>query len=214
MQYFFQIIQAFLLALCVSADVFVISLEYSAKKINISLKANLVFNLVCCGLMVIFMLIAEVFSEVISERKAKFIGFAVLMLIGIWKILEDLLKRGLSKLSKTTDKLEFSFFNYSFLIKISPSREKSDVKSSSSISSLEAAILSMALSVDAVTAGFGGVISGDIQPFIFIICTFIIGCLSLILGKAIGQKLSSTSLPMSLITGIVITALAVFKLFH
>lgn len=213
MQYFFQFLQAFLLSLCVSADVFIVSLEYSAKKINISLKSIVVFNLVCCALMAVFMLIAVACSDFISENIAKYIGFTILLIIGIWKILEDLLKGLLNKISKTIDKLEFSFFSFSFILKIYSSPEKADVDASSSISSIEAAILSIALSVDAVTAGFSEVISGDIHPLLFIICTFITGCLSWIFGKAIGQKLASHSLHMSLFTGIVITAFAFSKLF-
>jgi putative sporulation protein YtaF len=214
MEYFFLILQALTVALCVSADVFIVSLEYAAKKINVSLKAIFVFNLVCSALMIVFMLIGAAFSEFISEKTANYIGFSVLLLVGIWKILEDLIKRVLSRISKSTNIPEFSLLGFSVILSVYSSPQKADFDRSESISITEAAILSTALSIDAVTAGFGGVISGDIHPYIFLICTFVIGFLSWIIGKLIGKKLCETSLPISLLAGVIISALAFFKLWH
>lgn len=212
MEYFFCFLQAFILAVCISADVFVVSVQYSAQKINISTKGILLFNLICCGLMSGIMLFAHMYSDIISDKQAAFISSIILFIMGIWKIFEEIMKIILKKLSESS--LLFSFLGFSFILKIDKSPLAKNENSNKSISPKEAAALSLALSFDAMATGFGSVLSKDTNLVLLVLLTFIIGCLACFWGKALGKNISSLPLPVSMLSGIVFIALAFLNYFH
>lgn len=207
------ILEALLLTSALSLDALVASFSYGINKIKIPIRSAMIINLICTGLLTASLFLGMALSTVISPVTAKIISCTVLIIIGLMKLFDSLIKKRI-KSNKPIDRdIKFKFLSLTFIVKVFAEPEKADFDESKTLSIKEAVPLAIALSIDSLAAGFGaGIVSANVW---FIIGFSLITDLFAIYGgSAIGRKIAKvSSVNLSWLSGVILIALAVSKIF-
>ncbi len=160
-----------LLALAVSLDGFGVGVMYGIRKIRIPAVSILIIAI--CSALVIWcsMQVGIVLLFVLSPAAAKLIGAIILIAIGVWAIWQMASQRsdegtgpqvvdGDPKHESVKTVLHVEIRQLGIVIDILRTPMKADIDRSGTISAAEAALLGLALSLDALGAGFGAALLG------------------------------------------------------
>ncbi|MDD2402035.1 MAG: sporulation membrane protein YtaF [Clostridia bacterium] len=198
----------FLFALAISIDGFGVGLSYGMRKIKI---AVIPFFIICMSSAVavtIAMVFGKVMASFFSERFATFLGGSIMIVIGIWIILQNYILN-LATQSKNIAKIA----NKVTVINILKEPVQADLNNSGEIDIKEAILLGVALAMDAFGAGFGVAMSGYsliLTPIVVAITKFIMLNLGLIIGG--GFSVYKFKKGVSLLPGGIIIFLGLTKL--
>lgn len=218
-------ISVFILAITLSLDAFSVGMVYAIKGVRIPFLSKL--NI--CFFSIIYSMLALMLGKnlniILHPTIAKYIGVVLLLFMGAWIIVQSLKdKHDLTKSDVFPDtnwgskeKTLFKFAVKSLGITIQVTRDPLlfDLDHSGTISAVEALMLGLALSVDAIGVSFGSALVGLYSLYIPII----IGLFQLsfiYLGNFFGKKLA-TFCPfnekiLSLLPGILLICLALAKI--
>ncbi|OEF95598.1 sporulation membrane protein YtaF [Desulfuribacillus alkaliarsenatis] len=217
-------ISIFVLAFAVSLDSFGVGLTYGLRNIRISIFPLLLISLLS-GLMIL--LATQVGSGllyVIPESLAEALGGIILIAIGIWAIYNLLTQKDKKNSESKPEKrkhtgsdniITIEVKRLGILIQILKTPSKADIDKSGEISIAEAAVLGLALSLDAFGAGIGAALVGfpPLQTAVLIaICSF----LCLYFGVLLGRTFSSIKLfqKISYLPGTMLIILGLTKIFY
>lgn len=204
--------QAFVLALTLSADGFIVSVSYGCQKIKIPFSSAMVINVVCSAILGVSLLLGSVVRPYLSPNASTMISFTILFVMGFIRLLDDITKSIIRKNSNLSKKIHFSMFNLKFILSVYADPEKVDVDRSQSISHLEACSLAIALSFDGIAVGFGAAL-GEVNGFALIFASLLTNAAALMLGAAIGNRVSEKSQNnISWISGLTLMILAILKI--
>jgi putative sporulation protein YtaF len=205
--------QALLLVFAVSADAFISSFAYGAKKIKIPFASVMVISGVSAAFLAISLFAGEFFRAFLSESTASFLCFFILFFLGLAKLLDNAVKAFIKKHNKHINgQLRFKLLNFNFILNIYANPEDADSDRSNVLSPGEAVSLSIALSLDGLAAGIGTALGGANKPLI-IALALVVGVLAIALGSFIGNKAAASSKAgFSWLGGAVLIVLAVYKL--
>ena len=205
--------EAFALSSSLSLDALTVGFAYGSDKIKIPFLSVQIINIICCVILGISFLIGNIIKNYIPNWVTVFICFAVLMILGIAKILDSFTKTIIRKHKNLNKKIKFSLFNIKFILTLYADPEKADVDFSKILSPAEAAALAVSLSLDGLAVGFGAAM-GNVNIFAVLVFSLITNSLAIILGGVIGNKLAKNiSFDLSWLSGVILIALAASKLF-
>lgn len=156
------------LAIAVSLDAFSAGMMYGIRKIRIPLPSIFIVSL--CSAFVLFgsMAVGSLFSGLLPERAAKWIGAAILIAIGAWAIVQMRLSARREqeaedrpeRAAKEQTLLQWEIRQLGLIIRIWKKPSEADVDRSGVISAAEALLLGFALSLDSLGAGVGAALLG------------------------------------------------------
>lgn len=209
-----MIFSIIILSISLSLDALGVGVVYGLKKIKIPLSSKLIiclFSILYAGLALI---IGKSLSSILSPFLAKLIGISILGLMGVWIIIQALLKE---KSSNSTDKTLWQVVIKSLGITIQVIRNpiELDIDKSGAIDTPESLLLGLALSVDAIGAGIGSALTGFYSPVI----PFAIGFFQMIflyIGTHLGDKVTMLNKinkkVLALMPGILLIFLALVRI--
>lgn len=211
-----------ILATSLSLDSLVVGTVYGLRKVKIPLLSKLIicfFSILYSGAA---LLAGKSLSTILPPFVSKLIGVSILVLMGIWIILNTLLK------SEGRDETESDFINedktlikiaiksLGITIQVIKNPVKGDIDKSGSIDTAESLLLGLALSVDAIGAGVGSALAGFTSVFI----PFAVGLfqfLFLYAGSFVGEKFTLVGRidkkVLSLLPGLLLIFLAVLRIY-
>ena len=209
---FFSII---VLAISLSLDALGVGLVYGLKKIKIPLPSKLIiclFSIIYSGLALI---IGKSLSHILPPVLAKMLGITILGLMGIWIIIQALLKDA-SRGSADDTLWQVVIKSLGITIQVTRNPMEFDVDESGAIDTPESLLLGLALSVDAIGVGIGSVLTGFYSPLI----PFAIGFFQMIflyIGTCLGEKVTLldhiNKKILSLLPGILLICLAIIRIY-
>lgn len=220
------IVSLLILALAVSLDGFAVGIMYGLRKIRIPLKSIVIIS--CCSGIIIFasMQVGLVLMRFMSPDTAKIIGACILIFIGIWAIANMMLQRDRKEPEEATAAttpypvspvkrriVTIEIKTLGLVIEILKSPAAADVDRSGNISSSEAALLGIALSLDAFGAGIGAAMIG-LSPWTTPICIAVISGAFVAAGLRLGYLFSEATWlrNMSILPGLFLILIGIMKL--
>jgi putative sporulation protein YtaF len=187
-------------------DNFVIAVAYGVKKLKIDFLSNLIFAFISCVGTFAAMTLGKVLCYFVSSRATSIIGSLILLLVGLWSIIDSFSK-------KEKDKAEGSIeaFSYNYLLE---NPDEVDKDSSGSIDYKESVLLGFALAVNNIGIGFGAGVTG-LNILLTSILTFLVSFFAIILGYMLGQKCLSGFMGKwgGLISGLIIIFIGIYEFF-
>lgn len=191
-------------ALCI--DSFAASIAYGANGIKIPLRSAFVISGVGALFLGLSFYAAFSIREFVPPRLCMVISFCALLLIGIYNLVQSLLKSYLK--SRKQNNLKFSLAG--FMIQIYLDETSADIDNSKVLSVREALYLAVAVSIDSLITGFGTglVVTNQLQIVFF---TFLVNMAAIGLGFILGGKLKN-KFNLSWLGGALLILLAFMKI--
>ncbi|MEC9488163.1 MAG: sporulation membrane protein YtaF [Halanaerobium sp.] len=213
-----ELLYIFTLGIAISMDGFFVGLTYGLRKINIKLIPLVLISSISGLSIFITIICGNLLGSLLSPEYTEFIGGAILILVGIWIIAQNL-RHGFVPKDKTgKDELETNPVIFSLQvpwlgIAIQILREpiRADFDHSGTINNREALFLGIALALDAVGAGLGAGLSGT-HFLLTPIAVTMLNMLFLRIGSLMGNSLESiTSHGFSFLPGLLMVFLGLVK---
>ena len=137
------------------------------------------------------------------------ICFVILFLIGLAKLLDNITKTLIRHHSNLTKRIQFSLFNFGFILDIYANPETADADSSKSISLAESCSLAVALSLDGMAVGLGAALVNIHIP-ILLLSSFVLNGVAILSGVWLGEHLAGKMrFDLSWLSGAILIVLAV-----
>ncbi|MNC10949.1 manganese efflux pump MntP [compost metagenome] len=202
-----------LLAFALSLDGFGVGITYGLRKMKIPLLSILIISL-CSGIVIcVSMQVGVLLAKVVSPDAASMIGAVILVLMGCWSLIQMLMQKEqerspqapeagpvtLNEVSVSAAEdwpqksavFSLELRHLGVVIQILRTPSSADMDASGSISSMEAVILGIALSLDAFGAGLGAALLG-FSPVPTSLMIALFSGTFLLLGMKTGLKLSGS----------------------
>jgi putative sporulation protein YtaF len=197
------------IALC--TDAFAAALTYGISKIKIPVLSAVIISFIGTAFLCVSLFFAGLLSRFISSEACMAVSAMLLFFIGTVSIFQNTIKSYLKK-HKGKANVSFSLFSISFAVDIFIDEKTADADNSKILSSKEAIMLAVALSVDSVASGFSAGLLLENYLLTIILCFFIC-MLSVFLGGLIGRRISKAiSLNLGWLSGAVLITIAMIKL--
>lgn len=210
------VLNAALVALSLSVDSFVTGFAYGTKNIKIPMRSIQIVNIICSSVIGVSMIAGSLLEPFIPDRLGIVLSFTCLFIIGLIKLLDSVAKTIVRKHLDLNKELKFSIFSIKFLLKVFADPEAADLDASKTISSLEAVILALSLSIDGLAVGFGVALTGITLTDVLLLTLFslITNMTLIMLGHFIGRKASQkSSHNISWLGGVILICIAISKFF-
>lgn len=157
---------ALLFAVAISLDGLGAGIAYGIKKIRVPFLSLTVIGAVTLAMMGLAAATADWLGGFVAPRVAYSLGALLLILLGVWSMLQEWLKQCLPEEEAMTPgaqiKLDFGFLR--LVIQVFKRPVEADVDHSGELCYGEAFILGLALALDALVAGFAAALAGGISP--------------------------------------------------
>lgn len=205
-----HILSSLLFSISANIDNFAVGIAYGIKKIKINILSNFLIAIISALGTFLSMSLGKAIIHFISAKTANILGSAILILLGLWFILEFFIKSYFQK-KKKKNKLDNMIGEYKNIL---DNPELVDSDNSSCIDVKESILLAFALTINNLGVGIGASITG-LNIFLTTIFTFIFSLLFIILGYLIGTSYLSKLFGKyaSLISGAIIIFLGCYELF-
>lgn len=207
-----QIIAAAILALTLSLDALAVSFAYGCKRIKIPFSSVCIISIICTGTLGLAFAFGSAIHPFVPEWIAIGLSFSILLIIGIVKLLDSVIKSFIRKHSQFNKEVKISLFNLKLIMKLYADPEEADLDVSRSIDPREAVLLAVSVSLDGFAVGFGASMMGfnGVAIVLFSLLTNVIALLSGgILGNKTAQKIPFN---VSWISGVILIGLAIMQL--
>lgn len=209
-----EFIAAFLFALAVSADGFLVGIAYGAKKIRIPILPLCVIAISSAAAVTLSMVLGSGLATFISPRRATIIGSILLVFIGIYFWM-GAFREKIHNMDGSEEEpiATFSIKCLGIIVKILKEPSSADLDSSGEISLREAMFLGVALALDALGAGVGLAMTG-LNIFL---TALLVGVLKFILvntGIQLGSTLGGRRLKekASLLSGCIFIGIGIMQI--
>ena len=208
---FAETARAVAVAVILSTDIFACGLAYGAGKIKIPVKSAAVISIICGLSLGLTSFIGGIIRPYISARAIKYISFAVLLAIGLFKLFEEVLR---ALLARTTRKeLSLNLLGFRLILKVFQDETEADKNKDKILSSAEAVSLAAATSLDSLAVGFSAGL-GSAPVWLLPLAVTLVSFAAVLCGTAAGKKAAAKSrINLSWISGAVLVIIAVTKLF-
>lgn len=205
-------IETLLLVTALTLDAFVASIAYGTNKIKIPILSVVVISAMCSFILAISLALGSVLKMILPDKFETIISFIILMLLGIYYLLEGLIKTRLRKSEGSNKKIKFKMADIQLVLDIYLDETKADLDSSKTLTPKEASYLAIALSLDSLAVGFASSL-GKVNCILVVLFSLIASVITIRGGLAIGKKLAETSkVDLSWLSGVLLLVLAILKL--
>lgn len=200
----------FLLAAALCADTLFVCISYGASGIRIPVFSRIILSTIPAACFALSMAAGSLIAAYIPPQPFRLLGFCVLLLLGLQSLLGQKIRAALRR--RLDRGVTFRLKNLSIALSICADSRSADLDRSCTLSSHEALLLSLSVSLDSLVSGLsvgGGwlhilLLSGFTLLFSLLVCWA---------GIALGEKLGAGKHDLSCIGGILLIAVAVTKLF-
>lgn len=205
-------LEAIFIVTALSTDAFVASFAYGSNKIKIPFQSVTIINVVCSAILAVSLFLGSIVSPFFPESLSKWICFSILFILSIVKLSDSFIKSIIRRKKMLNKEIKFSLFNFKFILNVYADPEKADVDNSKVLSPLEAATLSIALSLDGLAVGFGAGL-GDVNSVEVVLFSLISDMVAVMAGCWLGNKVAEKiPLNLSWVSGLLLLVLAFIKL--
>ncbi|MCL2189670.1 MAG: sporulation membrane protein YtaF [Defluviitaleaceae bacterium] len=199
---------ALLLAVTLSLDAFAAAFAYGCKQIKIPPFSGGIIAVICTATTGASFLVGAVILPFVPARGAVWVSFGILFIIGITKLFDALTKALIRKYAKFEKELALSLFNLKFILHVYADPEKADADVSKSISTREAAVLAVSLSLDGFAVGLGAALLGLHGKWVVLFC-LLANALALLAGARLGNMAArNLRFNISWLAGVLLIVLA------
>ncbi|MFV9511176.1 sporulation membrane protein YtaF [Tepidibacillus sp. LV47] len=211
-----SIVSLLILSLAVSLDSFSVGVTYGFRKVLIPIYSIIIISIASAAMILLSMQLGGVVQAFLSPNIAKFIGAMILILIGIWAIIQVFRQKDEDYDHEIGFEVQkvfiIEFKKLGLVIQILKTPMKADIDRSGSISLLEAIFLGLALSLDAFGAGLGASLIG-FKPLITAISIAGMSGLFILIGMKVGFWFSEVTWlkKFTLIPGIILILMGFFR---
>ena len=208
----FPVLESLILAIALSVDALLASFAYGSQRIKIPLRSILVISLICSGMLALALFLGAQAAALIPAGLAPGLSFTILFGLGLLRIFDSSLKNWIRKKGDHQGQIKFSLLHLKFILNVYADAKRADADNSRTLSTAEAAALSVALSLDGIAAGLGAGLTGAGialsmgMVFLLTIASVVTGCG---LGKRLSQKLTAD---ISWVSGALLILLAILQL--
>ena len=207
-----SILQAAAIAISVSIDAFAASFAYGCKKITMPMFSVLLVNFICTIIIGLSFLFGSVIVPFIPGWLAVGLSFSILFIIGIIKLFDSITKSIIIKYTQFNKEIKLSVFNLKLVMRLYADPETADVDVSKSISSREAVVLAVSLSLDGFAVGLGAAMIG-INGWALVLSALATGFAALLIGCRLGNKAAEKlRFNISWLGGVILIGLAFMQL--
>jgi putative sporulation protein YtaF len=210
-----MIISIIILTISLSLDALGVGLVYGLKKVKIPLISKLVICLFSIIYAAIALIIGRALSGILAPFFAKLLGITILVLMGIWIILQALFKDAAGNSTEKT-LWKVAIKSLGITIQVIRNPMEFDIDKSGAIDAPESLLLGLALSVDAIGVGVGSALTGFYSPLI----PLAIGLFQMFFlytGTYLGEKVTLfdkiNKKALSLLPGILLIVLALIRIY-
>ncbi len=209
-----------LLSFAVSIDSFGVGITYGFRKVVIPISSILIISLASAIMIIFSMQLGVWISLLLSPLIAKWVGSIILIIIGIWVIVQVLFQKHkgedihfLEQKKNRDNIISIEIRRLGLVIQILRTPMKADMDRSGIISSFEAIVLGIALSLDAFGAGLGAALLG-FQPLITAVTIASMSGLFILLGLKLGFVLSGVRWlrKITILPGIIMVIIGLIKI--
>lgn len=207
-----MLIESVALAASLSVDALSAGFVYGSKRISIPVLSMWVISGVCCVVMGVAMFFGAALKPFLPQSAAVYIAFAVLLVMGLVKLLDGIIKTLINR--RALDKeIKFCLFDIQFILHLYANPEAADVDTSAHLSAKEALVLAVPLSLDGFAVGFAAALAG-INPWALLGWCLAANFAAIFAGEKLGYGLAE-KLPFNIswVGGVVLIALAFMRLF-
>ncbi len=197
-------------ALCL--DSFAASFVYGAERIRIPAASVAVLSGLSTAVLILSLLLGSGVGHIVPQRLTELFCFLILFLIGFVKLFDGALKSLIRRFPLPEKRLKFSVSQFHFILTVYADPAAANEEDISVLSPSEAFFLGLSLSLDSAAAGFGAGMTAFSLPLITLL-SLGLNTASVLLGSCLGKRLASrSSLDLSWLCGLLLIALAFFKL--
>ena len=197
-------------ALCL--DSFAASFVYGAERIRIPAASVAVLSGLSTAVLILSLLLGSGVGHIVPRRLTELFCFLILFLIGFVKLFDGALKSLIRRFPLPEKRLKFSVSQFHFILTVYADPAAANEEDISVLSPSEAFFLGLSLSLDSAAAGFGAGMTAFSLPLITLL-SLGLNTASVLLGSCLGKRLASrSSLDLSWLCGLLLIALAFFKL--
>ncbi|MBZ9633566.1 sporulation membrane protein YtaF [Clostridium sp. FP1] len=207
-----SILSIFLFAISSSSDNLIVGLSYGAKKVRINFMNNFIISFISGIGTFLAMLFGRVLLQLIPLKCSNIIGSGILILLGIYLLINWLRKD--IDIKKNTEKVNDDISEFQRYENTLINPEIIDTNNSKTIDFKEAIILGIVLCLNNIGLGIGASITG-LNIFMTSISSLIFSLAFIPIGYYIGEKVISDKLSRysEIISICIIMILGVYELF-
>jgi putative sporulation protein YtaF len=208
----FKFIESILFVIALSTDALIASFAYGSNKIKIPMISVQVISFLCTVTLGISLLIGTFIKSYIPGGILHLVSFGILFVLGIVKLLDNIIKSTIDKHTVINKQIKFHLLNLNFILNIYANPKDADLDDSKTLSPKEAISIAIALSIDSLVAGVG-VALANVSLLTILVSSFILSFLAVKLGEFLGNMLSD-KIPfrLSWLSGIILITLAFLRL--
>lgn len=206
------VFQSFMLVLALCADTFGASLAYGANRIKISFGKVLLLNGICSACLGLAMTAGSLAAEWLSGINIRVLCGGSLILMGVFRIADFTLRKWIRVYCKKERSFRVSRSGIHVLIRIWSDPMEADTDGSRSLEWKETAVLSLAMSLDSLTAGAAAALSEGRTVFT-VFLAFLVGLGATEAGLAAGRFASGKGQrDLGWLSGLLLIAVGVGKI--
>lgn len=153
-----------LLAFAVSIDGFSVGFAYGIRKLKLPFRSLVIIAVCSATFFLAAMGVGSMIESIVSASLAEKLGGLILVAIGIWIIYQTRRTSKKSKESKENMLVHFEIKSLGIVIQVLEKPSVADLDQSGAITGIEALIVGIALSLDAIGAGISAALLGY-SPF-------------------------------------------------
>lgn len=205
------------LALSLSLDALGVGIAYGLRKVKIPLKSAICICMLSMMYAWVSLFFGKSLTSVLTPAMSKFIGLLILTLMGIWIIIQGLIKKeDKTERAEKDDEvvLKLGIRSLGVTIQVIKNPVRCDIDHSGTIDLKESLLLGLALSMDAIGVGIGSALAGfhgSIIPLTIGVCQFALLYVGLYLGnKVVGMKVNKKLI--AVLPGILLILLAILRI--
>ena len=198
-----------LLVTALSLDALVAAFALGAQAVGIPWRSCWVVAGISTGILGLSLGAGALIRPWLPHALSRSLSFAVLLCLGITRLLDGLVKDLLRRQGGPSADIRFRFLSFRFLLRVYADGAEADLDRSKALGTGEAAALALALSADGLAAGFGAATGGIAATLAF---SFLCNLAALKGGSLLGRRAAGGRLNLSWLAGTVLLALAAGKL--
>ena len=205
-------LESLLLVLSLCIDALVASFAYGTNKIKIPFISGVIISIISTVFLAIALGLGSWFKNFLPLGITCFLSFAVLLILGISRLFEGILKNFLNKKALDPSHIEFNLFDFKLILNVYADATKADLDHSKILSIKEAIYLGIALSLDSLVVGLGFGLN-NVNLVEILSLSIILHGLAIFLGVVLGKKCAETlNIDISWLSGFILILLAILNI--